>query len=225
MRLVDHVIMQSGRNYAVDTEIPRSFLYAQYVARASQLLRGLLTLRRRVFRGPSVHIMCKRNLVAGHFSTLGAGSIVDASGVRGVHLGRGAKIGRRSIVTTTSQLSKRGVGLTIGDYSGIGDYAHIGCSGGVTIGRDVIVGPYVTFHSQEHITNSLDQTIRSQGTFESEVIVENDVWIGARVTLLAGSHVRSGSVIAAGSVVRGEFPPNCIIGGVPAKVLKERMRP
>jgi acetyltransferase-like isoleucine patch superfamily enzyme len=225
MSLVDHVIKQSGRNFAVDAEIPRSFLYAQYAARASQLLRGLLTLRRRVFRGRSVQVMCKRNLLAGHFATLGAGSIIDASGTRGVRLGRGAKIGRRSIVTTTSQLSKRGVGLTIGDYSGIGDYAHIGCSGGVTIGRDVIAGPYVTFHSQEHITDSLDQTIRSQGTREMEVIVEDDVWIGARVTFLAGSHVRSGSVVAAGSVVRGEFPPNCVIGGVPAKILKQRERP
>jgi acetyltransferase-like isoleucine patch superfamily enzyme len=166
--------------------------------------------------------MCKRNLTAGHFATLGAGSIIDASGTRGVNLGRGAKIGRRSIVTTTSQLSKRGVGLKIGDYSGIGDYAHIGCSGGVTIGRDVIAGPYVTFHSQEHITDALDHTIRSQGTRELEVVVENDVWIGARVTFLAGARVRSGSVVAAGSVVRGEFPPNCIIGGVPAKVLKHR---
>ena len=70
----------------------------------------------------------------GALSSIGAGSIVDASGSRGVKLGRGAKIGRRSIVTTTSQLGKRGVGFTIGAFSGIGDYAHIGCSGGVTIG-------------------------------------------------------------------------------------------
>jgi carbonic anhydrase/acetyltransferase-like protein (isoleucine patch superfamily) len=222
MSVVDRVIRDAGRDYAISPDIPRPFLYRQYVGRAIQLLRGLVTLRRKLFRGSSVTILYKRNLYAGPLSTIGSGCIIDASGSRGVKLGRGAKIGRRSIVTTTSQLSKRGVGLTIGDYSGIGDYAHIGCSGGVTIGSDVIAGPYVTFHSQEHVTDDLNRTIRSQGTRETEIIVDDNVWIGARATLLAGTHLRTGTVVAAGSVVRGQFPPNCVIGGVPAKILKQR---
>jgi acetyltransferase-like isoleucine patch superfamily enzyme len=175
-----------------------------------------------------VQIRYKRNLDLGALSSIGAGSIVDASGSRGVRCGsrgvrlsRGAKIGRRSIVTT-SQLGKRGVGLTTGAFSGIGDDAHIGCSGGVTIGQDVIAGPYVTFHSQEHVVDDLDRSIRSQGTRESQIIIDDDVWIGARATFLAGARVAAGSGVAAGSVVRGEFPPNCVIGGVPARVLKHR---
>ena len=222
MALVERVIRDAGRTYSIDPDIPRSFLFGEYMRRGIQLMRGLLTLRGRVFRGSGVQIMCKRNLKAASFSTIGAGAIVDASGSRGVQLGRGAKLGRRVIVTSTSQLSKRGVGLVVGDFSGIGDCAHIGCTGGVSIGKDVIAGPYVTFHSTEHVTDDVDTPIRSQGFREAEVIIEDNVWIGARCTFLAGSHVRSGTVVAAGSVVRGKFPPNCVIGGVPAKVLKFR---
>ena len=223
MTLADRVLKDAGRTFVVDGDVPRAFLAGEHLRRGIQLLRGLITLRRKVFRGANVQIMCKRNLDAAVLSTIGAGSIIDASGSLGVQLGRGAKLGRRSIVTTTSQLSKRGRGLVVGDYSGIGDYAHIGCSGGVRIGSDVIAGPYVTFHSQEHVTDDTAAPIRSQGTRESEIVVEDNVWIGARSTFLAGCHVRSGTVVAAGSVVRGEFPPNCVIGGVPAKVLKYRM--
>jgi acetyltransferase-like isoleucine patch superfamily enzyme len=222
MTLVARVLRDAGRTYTIDEDVPWEFLYGEYLRRALQLLRGLLTLRRKVFRGPRVRIMCKRNLHAAPFSTIGEGAIVDASGTRGVQLGRGAKIGRRSIITTTSQLSKRGRGLVIGDYSGIGDYAHIGCTGGVTIGSDVIAGPYATFHSTEHITDDIEATIRSQGFSLSEIVIEDNVWIGARCTFLAGARIRSGTVVAAGSVVRGEFPPNCVIGGVPAKILKDR---
>ncbi|MGE2735308.1 acyltransferase [Mycolicibacterium vaccae] len=222
MTLIDRVIKEAGRTYTIDPEVPRTFLIGEYARRACHLLRGVVTLRRKMFRGPGVRIMCKRNLDAAALSTIGAGTVIDASGTRGVRLGRGAKIGRRAIVTTTSQLSKRGAGLSIGDYSGIGDYAHIGCSGGVRIGRDVIAGPYVTFHSQEHITDDLEATIRSQGTREAEIVIEDNVWIGARATFLSGARIRSGTVVAAGSVVRGEFPPNCVIGGVPAKVIKHR---
>jgi acetyltransferase-like isoleucine patch superfamily enzyme len=221
MSLIERVIKSAGRNYTIDDDLPPAFLYGELFRRGPELLRGIITFRRTVFRGRSVQIRYKRNLDLGPLSSIGAGSIVDASGSRGVRLSRGAKIGRRSIVTT-SQRGNRGVGLTIGAFSGIGDYAHIGCSGGVTIGQDVIAGPYVTFHSQEHVVDDLDRSIRSQGTRESQIIIDDDVWIGARPTFLAGARVAAGSVVAAASVVKGEFPPNCVIGGVPARVLKHR---
>lgn len=220
--LIQHALRSAGRLYEIDDEIPSTFLYGEVLRRGLELVRGAITLRRMAFRGAGVRIRCKHSLHSGFYSALGAGSIIDASGSRGVRLDRGAKIGRRSIVTTTSQLSKRGVGLTIGAFSGIGDCAHIGCSGGVTIGTNVIAGPYVTFHSQEHVADDLGVPIRTQGTRESEIVIDDDVWIGARATFLAGARVGAGSIVAAGSVVRGEFPPNSVIGGVPARVLKQR---
>lgn len=222
MKLIERVLKSAGRNYRVDDDLPWQFVYGEIMRRGVDLLLGVITLRKVVFRGVGVKIRCKSNLELDPLATIGAGSIIDASGRRGVKLARGAKIGRRSIVTTSSQMSKRGEGLVIGTSSGIGDYAHIGCSGGVTIGNDVIAGPYVTFHSQEHLTADLESPIRDQGTREAEIVIADNVWIGARATFLAGARVGTGSIVAAGSVVRGEFPPYSIIGGVPARILKSR---
>ena len=55
---------------------------------------------------------------------------------------------------------------------------------------------------------------------EKDVIVEEDVWIGARVILLPGVTIGRGSTIAAGSVVTKDIPPYCVAGGVPARVIK-----
>ncbi|WP_307220516.1 DapH/DapD/GlmU-related protein [Microbacterium sp. SORGH_AS_0888] len=55
------------------------------------------------------------------------------------------------------------------------------------------------------------------------MVIESDVWIGARVTILAGVRISTGSVVAAGSVVRSSFPPGSVIGGIPARVLRMRM--
>lgn len=56
--------------------------------------------------------------------------------------------------------------------------------------------------------------------YDKDVVVENDVWIGANVTLLMGVTVGRGAIIAAGAVVNKDIPPYAIAGGIPAKVLK-----
>lgn len=61
---------------------------------------------------------------------------------------------------------------------------------------------------------------RSDKVFDKDIIVEEDVWIGCNVTLLAGAHLGRSSVIAAGAVVNSEIPPYCVAGGVPAKPIK-----
>lgn len=56
--------------------------------------------------------------------------------------------------------------------------------------------------------------------YDKDVIVEEDVWIGCNVTLLAGVTIGRGSTVAAGAVVSKSMPPYCICGGVPAKFIK-----
>lgn len=61
-----------------------------------------------------------------------------------------------------------------------------------------------------------------QGTERKGVIIGNNIWIGAKVTVLDGVKIGSGSVIAAGAVVVKDIPDNCIVAGVPAKVISYR---
>jgi acetyltransferase-like isoleucine patch superfamily enzyme len=63
--------------------------------------------------------------------------------------------------------------------------------------------------------------IREQGVTNKGIVIGNNVWIGAKVTFLDGCKIGNNSVVAAGAVVSGVFPDNVVIGGVPAKILKE----
>ena len=56
--------------------------------------------------------------------------------------------------------------------------------------------------------------------YDRDVVVENDVWIGCRVTLLCGVRIGRGAIVAAGAVVNKDVPPYAIVGGVPARVIK-----
>ena len=78
-------------------------------------------------------------------------------------------------------------------------------------------------HSENHVFSDADKTIREQGVSHKGIKIGSNCWIGAKVTILDGAVVGDGCVIAAGAVVRGTFPENCVIGGVPARILKFRI--
>ncbi len=56
-----------------------------------------------------------------------------------------------------------------------------------------------------------------------EISIGDHVWIGARAMILKGTHLGDGCVVAAGAVVSGTFPPKSLIGGVPAKIIRENV--
>lgn len=64
-----------------------------------------------------------------------------------------------------------------------------------------------------------------EGFSKGDIIVDDDVWIGYRATIMSGVHIGQGAVVAAGAVVTKDVPPYAIVGGVPAKVLKYRFEP
>lgn len=181
----------------------------------------MLWLRQPVFLGSRIRLRGRRSLRLERGVAIGDECVIDARGAVGVALGRGSRLGRRGIVTTTSHLSVYGVGLVMGENSGVGDQFHIGASGGVTIGDNVIVGPYLLVHSQEHRFADRDRPVREQGTVERAVSIGDDCWIGSRVTLLAGAKLGPRTVVASGAVVRGEFPGSQVLAGVPARSVRE----
>ena len=66
---------------------------------------------------------------------------------------------------------------------------------------------------------------KQEGVSKGNIIVDDDVWIGFRSTILSGVHIGQGAIVAAGSLVTKDVPPYAIVGGVPAKVIKYRFSP
>lgn len=114
-------------------------------------------------------------------------------------------------------------GLSIGDRCALNHNVLVGASGGaVRIGKNVLVGPNVVIRCSDHIFDDPNTPIREQGHRFGEIIIEDDVWIGANVVVLGGAHIGNGSVVGAGSVVRNRVPAMTVVAGVPARPVKGR---
>ena len=109
----------------------------------------------------------------------------------------------------------------IGEYSGVGYGCFIDNS--VTIGNYVMMGPEVLIYTRNHRHDIVDTPMARQG-FDSvkPVLIEDDVWIGARVIILPGVTIGKGSIIGAGAVVAKNIPPFSVAVGNPARVIKSR---
>lgn len=117
--------------------------------------------------------------------------------------------------------------LTVGDYTSIPKGAVFYCTEAeLKIGNKVIFGPKPTIITGDHRIDVIGSYIMDSHDKlpenDVQVIIEDDVWTGAHVTILKGVTIGRGSVIAAGAVVNKSCPPYSIIGGIPAKVLKFR---
>ncbi len=91
----------------------------------------------------------------------------------------------------------------------------------------VITGNHMSIvgKSVKDVTDNVKDKEDSIGEFDKDVIVEEDVWIGARVTLLSGVHIGRGSEIGTGSIVRKSIPPYAVVVGNPAKIVGFRFSP
>ena len=116
---------------------------------------------------------------------------------------------------------QNGFNIEIGDNSGIGVNANI--SNDTIIGDNVLMGQDVAIFSNTHNYEKKDFIIQEQGYETSKpVIIENDVWIGARVIILGGVRIQTGAVIGAGSVVTKDVESYTVVTGIPARVIKYR---
>jgi acetyltransferase-like isoleucine patch superfamily enzyme len=113
-------------------------------------------------------------------------------------------------------------------YTNFGKHIKIGknvfinhaCSfldlGGITIEDDVLIGPRVNLTTENH---PVDPTKRKDLDLKS-ILIKRNSWIGAAATILPGVTVGENSIVAAGAVVNKDVPPNAIVGGIPAKLLR-----
>ena len=110
--------------------------------------------------------------------------------------------------------------ITIGRGCFINSGVRFECAPEVTIkiGDRVQIGSRCSFETMNHSLTLLEKNQR--GGFPRSIVVEDDVWLAARVTVLPGVTIGKGSVVAAGAVVTKDVPPFTLVGGVPAKVIR-----
>jgi maltose O-acetyltransferase len=107
--------------------------------------------------------------------------------------------------------------VLIGKGSVINDHCRMHINGGITIGERVSISAGTWLLTGGHDISDAHFTTTYQ-----PISIGNAVWIGARATILAGVTIGDGAIVMAGAVVSRNVPPYAIVGGVPAKVIKQR---
>jgi acetyltransferase-like isoleucine patch superfamily enzyme len=93
--------------------------------------------------------------------------------------------------------------------------------GPVSIGNNVNLAQGITVTALNHNFGDTTRKIDEQGISTKPVEIGDDVWIGANAVILPGVTIGRHAVVAAGAVVTNDVPNNCVVGGVPAKLIKQ----
>lgn len=213
-------------NYKLDQNLPSRFLIEVLSYRGFAALRGFL-LRWRManfngllFVGRRVTLRHKHKISVGSSVILEDYVFIDALSKNGVVLGNNVTVAKNSTLLCTGVIQEIGEGLRIGDNSAVGAYSYLAGQGGISIGNNVIMGPMVTMHSEDHSFENVEIPIRLQPTTRKGIIIEDNCWIGAKTTIVDGVHIGFGSIVAAGAVVTKDVPSLSVVGGVPARLIR-----
>jgi acetyltransferase-like isoleucine patch superfamily enzyme len=136
-----------------------------------------------------------------------------------VNLGRWSWIGDGTKIRCHEGVVDIGAKTVLGQECTISAYQH------VSIGRECVVADRVMLIDFDHGMVEVERPIRLQGIYKRDVRVGNNVWIGYGACILRGVTVGDNAVIGTNSVVTKDVPPNAVVGGVPARVIRMREEP
>jgi acetyltransferase-like isoleucine patch superfamily enzyme len=131
-------------------------------------------------------------------------------------------IGNRSYIYPYALIKADDGNIIIGDDCSIHDYSVLYGRGDLIIGNNVRIATGVAILPYNHVYSDAENLIRMQGISSKGIIIEDDVWVGAKSIVLDGVLIGKGSVIAAGAVVTKSVEPYSVVGGNPARIIKKR---
>ena len=165
--------------------------------------------------------------------SVGEGSVIvrpcmmQGGGLKGIHIGSNTRIQSHSVLESWAHYGKQVFhpSIIIGNNCKIGEYNHISSCNRISIGNGLLTGRFVLITDNSHghldIANAdiapIDRSLESKG----EIVIGNNVWLGDKVTILAGVHIGDNVIIGANSVVTGDIPSNSMAAGIPARVIKQ----
>jgi Acetyltransferase (isoleucine patch superfamily) len=227
--LISKIISKIRRNeFNLDSQISSLDLIILIFLKLVMYLRGLIKKRgmkgskKNIFIGKKTQIIHKSHIYCGNGVQIK--DYVEINGLckDGIFIGDNSSIGKYSIIRGSGALNNLGKGIKIGKNFGCADYCFFGCSGGITIGDNVIMGQNVRFHSQNHKYNDVNTPIKEQGVVSKGIKVGDDCWIGAGAVILDGVKIGSGCIIGANSLVNKDISDYSVAVGNPVKVVKKR---
>lgn len=195
--------------------------------KAISLIRSLklllyLKIPKFLFLGKNVTFLNVHKINLGKWIKLDDYVLLSGLGKGTLNIGDRSGIGAFSRIEVSTSFNNIGSHIHIGNNVGIGAFAYLGGGGGLSIGDDSIIGQYLSCHPENHNYENTNSLIRTQGVSRTGISIGKNCWIGSKVTILDGVTIGDNCIIAAGAVVNKNMPPNSVIGGVPAKILKSR---
>ena len=226
--VITKLIKMRNPNFKFDEAISTSMILEMTFDKGLMFTRSIAyhLLRFRLpglsFFGKGITFFNRSNIILGKWVKLDDFVHLGALGKGKLSIGANSGIGAFSRIEISQSFNNIGSSINIGENVGIGPYASLGGAGGLVIGDECIIGPYLSCHPENHHFEDIDISIRQQGVTRKGIVIGSNCWIGAKVTILDGVTVGNGCVIAAGAVVTKSFPQNSVIGGVPARLIKSR---
>jgi len=155
-----------------------------------------------------------RNISGGLFFC-GRGSVLDLAGAARLSVGRNfvALDGFHAVLTGD---------VRIGDNVFFNEGCHLSVVQGVRIGDGCLFGEKVSIHDEDHRFGAeyADVPLPERGMVAAAVVIGDNVWVGAKASILRGTTIGSGSVIAAHAVVTADVPPRSLAVGAPARIVR-----
>lgn len=151
---------------------------------------------------------------------------IDLRGGQYISIGNEVTIGKRSVITAwdTYGNNRFKPDISIGNCCSIGDDCHFTSVNSIIIGENVLMGKKITITDNGHGDTIFQQLtippIKRPLFTKGSVIIDDNVWIGDKVTILPNVRIGKNSIIGANALVSKDVPPNCIVGGNPATIIK-----
>lgn len=227
-KVIEYFIQKRNPKFKFSEEISTYLLFQIFINQAIRIFRGLklgfyFKRPKGASLGRNVRFFNMPKISFGSFLKVGNEVYFSALGTVGIQIGNNVSIGDFSRIVVSTSLNHIGKYIKIGNNVGIGEFSYLGGAGGLEIGDDCIIGQYLSCHPENHNFDSLNELIRYQGVERKGIEIGHNCWIGSKVTILDGVKIGNGCIVAAGAVVTNSFPDNCVIGGVPAKIIKSRI--
>lgn len=169
---------------------------------------------------PGVRLRFANHLQLGRGAYLDQGVYIHAC-PQGVKIGAGTLVMHGAVLHVYNFRDLPRAGIYIGRDSLIGEYTVIRGQGGVTIGNRVYTSPMVQIIAVNHVFDDPQRPFVEQGITAEGIVIEDDVWIGSGAVITDGVRIGQGAVIAAGAVVTKDVAAHTVVGGVPARLIRE----